>query len=162
GLRRLLFEQTADRPGGRTLAVGLALQLVADLIRAAAGPATDEPRPETGEHARAIERFLAELDHRFYEPLGTDRAAGELGMSRRSFTRLFRRVAGCSFAKHLERVRIDYACRLLRETGRSVTTIAFECGFEDLSSFYRAFKRRQGAPPRQWRQAQVGPKCQSP
>ena len=39
-------------------------------------------------------------------------------MSRRSFTRLFRDVAGCSYAEYVERVRIEYACRLLRETAR--------------------------------------------
>jgi AraC family L-rhamnose operon regulatory protein RhaS len=148
GLRRLLFEQTSTRPGGRTLVVGLALQLVAELVRVGVTP----PPRENTDHARVVGRFLAELADRFYEPVDTDRAAAELGLSRRSFTRLFRRAAGCSYAKYVERVRIDYACRLLRQTGRSVTTIAFECGFEDLSSFYRAFKRRKGAPPRQWRQ----------
>jgi AraC family L-rhamnose operon regulatory protein RhaS len=74
-------------------------------------------------------------------------------MSRRCFTRLFRKAAGCSYAKYVERVRVEYACQLLRETGRSVTTIAFECGFEDLSSFYRAFRRQKGQPPQRWRQA---------
>jgi AraC-like DNA-binding protein len=32
-----------------------------------------------------------------------------------------------------------------------VTTVAFECGYEDLSSFYRAFRRHTGEPPQRWR-----------
>jgi AraC family L-rhamnose operon regulatory protein RhaS len=157
GLRRLLFEQSHDRPGGRTLQVGLALQLVAAVVRGGAGP-DDEPPARS---LQAVEQFRDELEHRFYEPVGIDRAAAELGMSRRCFTRLFRRAAGCSYAKYVERVRVEYACQLLRETGRSVATIAFECGFEDLSSFYRAFRRQKGRPPHQWRLAAggAGPNC---
>lgn len=157
GLRRLLFEQSHDRPGGRTLQVGLALQLVAGVVRGAHGP-DDEPPARS---LQAVEQFRDELADRFYEPVGIDEAAAELGMSRRCFTRLFRRAAGCSYAKYVERVRVEYACRLLRETGRSVTTIAFECGFEDLSSFYRAFRRQMGQPPLRWRQAATGPNCKS-
>jgi AraC family L-rhamnose operon regulatory protein RhaS len=156
GLRRLLFEQSHDRPGGRTLQVGLALQLVAAVVRGAEG-SDDEPPARSLE---AVEQFRDELTYRFYEPVGIDEAAAELGVSRRCFTRLFRKAAGCSFAKYVERVRVEYACQLLRETGRSVATIAFECGFEDLSSFYRAFRRQKGVPPLRWRQAAgVGPNC---
>jgi AraC family L-rhamnose operon regulatory protein RhaS len=150
GLRRLLFEQSHDRPGGRTLQVGLALQLVAALVRKSA--AADAGPPAVGS-LRAVEQFRDDLAHRFYEPVGIDRAAAELGMSRRCFTRLFRKAAGCSYAKYVERVRVEYARTLLRETDRGVATIAFECGFEDLSSFYRAFKRQTGEPPQRWRQA---------
>lgn len=152
GLRRLLFEQSHDRPGGRSLQVGLALQLVATVVRGSDGPDGEPP----ARSLRAVEQFRDELAYRFYEPLGIDEAAAELGVSRRCFTRLFRKAAGCSYAKYVERVRVEYACQLLRETGRSVTTIAFECGFEDLSSFYRAFHRQKGVPPLRWRQANAG------
>jgi AraC family L-rhamnose operon regulatory protein RhaS len=153
GIRRLLYEQADTRPGGRALIVGLTLQLVAALARASASPNPPDPdRAGTG-HRDAVERFLAELVHRFYEPVRIDRVAEELGMSRRSFTRLFREVAGCSFAEYVERVRVGYACRLLRETARGIAPIAFECGYEDLSSFYRAFKRQAKLPPGRWREA---------
>jgi AraC family L-rhamnose operon regulatory protein RhaS len=153
GLRRLLFEQTQGRPCGRSVMVALTLQLVAALARGLDGAAAEKGRPAASPHLDAVRRFAADLAQRFYEPAGIDRAAAELGVSRRCFTRLFRQVAGCSYAKYVERVRIEYGCQLLRETGRSVTTVAFECGYEDLSSFYRAFRRQTGAPPQRWRAA---------
>jgi AraC family L-rhamnose operon regulatory protein RhaS len=154
GIRRLLYEQTDTQPGGRALIVGLTLQLVASLARASAAPTAHraEPTP-TDANRRAIERFLTELTHRFYEPVKIDRVATDLGMSRRSFTRLFRDVAGCSYADFVERVRIEYACRLLRETSRGIAPIAFECGYEELSSFYRAFKRQTKLAPGRWRES---------
>ena len=139
-----MFEQTQSKPCGRSLMVGLTLQLVAVLARGLDNLATEKARPAASPHLDAVRRFVADLAQRFYEPAGIDRAAEEVGVSRRGFTRLFRQITGCTYAKYLERVRIEYGCQLLRETQRSVTTVAFECGYEDLSSFYRAFRRQTG------------------
>ncbi|MBY0456008.1 MAG: AraC family transcriptional regulator [Gemmataceae bacterium] len=170
-LRRLLHEQTEGQPGGRALCAGLALQLVALVARASAGTGEGDGPPAESNRA-AVERFCADLAHRFYEPPGIDRAAADLGLSRRSFTRLFRAAAGCSYADYVERVRVEYACRLLRDTARGIASIAFECGYEDLSSFYRAFKRHTRQAPGRWREsgaavpvlreppAACGPNCQ--
>jgi AraC family L-rhamnose operon regulatory protein RhaS len=102
-----------------------------------------------------VARYLAELPHRFFEATDLDHTAAALGMSRRRFTHLFRLATGTSWSAYLTRLRIDYACQLLRETPRSVLAIAFESGYEDLSNFYRAFKRRQGLPPQAWRERQA-------
>ena len=168
GLRRLLHEQTDTQPGGRALMVGLTLQLLALLARAPARAGSEQRATLAEANRRAVERFLAELPHRFYEPLRLDRTAADLDMSRRSFTRLFRAITGYSFAEYVERVRTEYACRLLRETTRGILSIAFECGYEDLSSFYRAFKRHIGVAPGSWRESgaavpnlrEIGPICQ--
>ncbi len=36
----------------------------------------------------------------------------------------------------------------------SIVSIAFECGYEELSSFYRAFKKATGRSPGDWRAEQ--------
>ena len=77
-------------------------------------------------------------------------------MSRRRFTQLFREVTGSTWADHLADLRVGYARQLLEETDRSIVAIAFESGFEDLSSFYRAFKKRTGLAPNRWRQEHRG------
>jgi AraC family L-rhamnose operon regulatory protein RhaS len=152
-LKRLLFEQTHARPGSRTLILGLTLQLLTLLARAVAGA---EPVRRSGTsptpYRQAVERYVAELPHRFLEATDLDAAAAELGMSRRRFTHLFREMTGSTWAVYLTRLRIDYACRLLQETSRSILSTAFECGYDDLSLFYRVFRRQTGMTPREWRE----------
>ncbi len=159
-LRRLLFEQTLARPGSRVQILGLTLQLLAMLARSSLSTPPDRPSrtgSTTSGHRLAVERYVAELPHRFFEATDLDQTAAELGMSRRRFTHLFRLVTGISWFTYVTQLRMDYACQLLRETSRSIIAIAFECGYEDLSSFYRAFKRHKGLPPQAWRQRQFAP-----
>jgi AraC family L-rhamnose operon regulatory protein RhaS len=141
-LRRLLFEQTLDRPGSRVLILGLTLQLLVLLARGLSGTAPATPAPldlASAGHRRAVQSYVAELPRRFYEATDLDHAAAQLGMSRRRFTHLFRESTGTTWSDYLARLRIDYACQLLQQSQRGIAAVAFECGFEDLSSFYREF-----------------------
>lgn len=147
-LRRLLFEQTTAQPGSDYLLVGRALALLGLMVR---GRLAVERRAGDGGLALVMEAYLKDLKQRFFEPTDIDREATRLRMSRRRFTQLFRQLTGESWLEHLTNLRMDYAQQLLRETRRSVTAIAFECGYEELSSFYRAFKKRHRTAPLDWR-----------
>jgi AraC-like DNA-binding protein/quercetin dioxygenase-like cupin family protein len=159
-LRQLLFEQTLARAGRCTLILGLTLQLLARLARSFldAGPPASSANSSASAHRQAVARYVADLSHRFFEDTDLDHVAAELGMSRRRFTHLFRQAAGASWSAYLTQLRMNYACQLLRETSRSILAIAFETGYEDLSSFYRAFKREKGLPPRAWCERHAGRK----
>jgi AraC family L-rhamnose operon regulatory protein RhaS len=152
-LRRLLYEQTLARPGGRVIALGLTLELLARLSRTAR-PAGPHGRTGPDAYQRAVQRYVADLPHRFFEATDLDRAAADVGMSRRRFTQLFRQITGRSWSAYVTGLRMEYACQLLRGTTRSVVATAFECGYEDVSGFYRAFKQHTGLPPRAWRDRQ--------
>src|SRR5262245_60176756 len=161
GFRRLLFEQTRQRAFGPTLIVGLTLQLLAALARHSAvdvRPAAGQSDGHVSSRRVSVERYVAALAHRFFERTSLDDAAAELGMSRRRFTTLFADVTGQSWADYLSSLRIEYAKTLLQGTNRSIVSIAFECGYEELSSFYRAFKRSTGASPGNWRERQAKPR----
>ena len=154
--RQLLFEQTFVRPGAEAMMVGLTLQLLAVLTRSQGGP----HRTEGGDaHRRStlrqtVEAYAADLDHRFLESAKMDNVVAELGMSRRRFTALFREVTGATWLHYVRRRRVNHARELLRSTPKSVLSVAFESGFEDLSSFYRAFHREEKVSPQRWRERQ--------
>jgi AraC-like DNA-binding protein len=76
--------------------------------------------------------------------------AQALGMSRRT---LHRELAkGCTtYHSIVDDVRFAFAKRLLHDTGMSLTEIAVELGYSELSAFTRAFARFFGACPSAWR-----------
>lgn len=67
-----------------------------------------------------------------------------------------------SWLAYVRQLRIDHAKTLLRNSHHNVITIAFECGFNDLSTFYRCFKKSAGVSPEKWRQQSVPKHNQRP
>jgi AraC-like DNA-binding protein len=68
------------------------------------------------------------------------------GMGRRTFTRSFRQETGMAFAMWRQQVRLMTALSMLGE-GRSITSIAYDVGYESPSSFTAMFHRVLGMPP---------------
>ena len=78
-------------------------------------------------------------------------AAALAGMSTSSFCRYFRRVTGKTFVEFVNELRVGRACRLLTESERPVTEIAYTVGFGSLSNFNRRFRELRGMNPRAYR-----------
>ena len=73
-------------------------------------------------------------------------------MSLSSFKRCFQKVFHMSPGKWLAEKRLDFSCHLLYTTDKSINQIGFECGFNEPSSFIRAFKARFAKTPLQYRE----------
>lgn len=61
--------------------------------------------------------------------------------------RVFKRLHHMTLAEYVFRLRIQHACRLLSDSGTSLSALAAACGFADQSHFTRVFKRITGAAP---------------
>ncbi len=153
-LRQLIYEQTLARPGCAVMMRGLALRLLATLFRSTEATSKLPAHSSSAdlESLVAVEAYVHELRTSFYEKSSLNDVARQLGISRRRFTQLFRELVGSSWHDHVQSLRIEHAKRLLLDTDHDVTSIAFDCGFGDLSGFYRAFKRATGSAPQRWRQ----------
>jgi len=80
-----------------------------------------------------------------------EEAAAVAKMSPKSFCRFFKANTGKTLVEYLHELRIGDACRLLLESDRTISEIAFECGFNNLSNFNRRFRDRKGMTPREFR-----------
>ena len=80
-----------------------------------------------------------------------EQAAAVAKMSAKSFCRFFKANTGKTLVEYLHELRIGEACRLLLETDQSVSEIAFECGFNNLSNFNRRFRELKSVTPREYR-----------
>ena len=81
------------------------------------------------------------------KPPTLEQLAEVAGLSVSSFKRVFKEVAGIPPHAYVLRKRIDRAQKLLRKGDRSVTDIAFECGFPSSQYFATVFKRVTGLTP---------------
>ena len=108
--------------------------------------------PATRDRRRAVEAALW-IDEHSHEQIDLERAASELGLSAFHFLRLFSRVLGVTPHQYLVRSRLRRAARLLADDTRSITDIALDVGFGDLSNFVRTFGRAAGVSPRVFRQS---------
>jgi AraC-like DNA-binding protein len=81
--------------------------------------------------------------------------AGELGMSERTLQRRLT-VEGTSFKQLLSDARREKAREYLADPSLDIKEVAFLLGYEDKSSFYRAFRLWEGDTPSNWRAEQLG------
>ena len=99
--------------------------------------------------------YIRHLDTHFFEATTIDEASSSIGIPRRRFTQLFRGVTGQTWLNYVQELRVEHACKLLETTDRPITSIAFECGFAELSTFYRAFRKMRDVTPSAWRRTRA-------
>jgi AraC-like DNA-binding protein len=146
GLERLAREESEPRREERALA--LAERLVAQL-------SGDSPAP-TRASARELKRVaetVRMIETQADEPLDLAALAAIAGLSKYHFLRVFRRAVGMTPHQYLTATRLRRAAARLGDTSESVTTIAFDSGFNDLSTFNARFRAVFGKSPSAYRRA---------
>lgn len=83
--------------------------------------------------------------------ISLDDMSRKFHISRSYLSKKFKTITGFGFKEYLINVRIKNACRLLLETNKSITDIAFECGFNDSNYFGDAFRHVKGVSPNKYR-----------
>jgi AraC-like DNA-binding protein len=117
--------------------------------------ATGFHEPAASRHRGQLARqILRRIEADFADPeLTAGKVAQDLGISQRTLQALLA-GSGTSFVQELTAARLDRASDMLsdpRARAVSVGEIAFRCGFLDPGYFARAFRKRFGATPSEWR-----------
>ncbi len=104
-------------------------------------------RPETAQGSGAwrgaattVGKALRMIDEGFLDNFGIEELAERLGVGTRHLSRLFAKHVGASATQVAATKRVQRAKRLLDETSRPITEIAFEAGFRSVRRFNDAFK----------------------
>jgi transcriptional regulator GlxA family with amidase domain len=105
--------------------------------------------PATTPSIVELQRWLP--DH-LEEDLGVDALAMRIGMSPRTFARVFRRETETTPAAFVEDLRVETARRLLETTDLTVAAVARRVGMKHAETLHRAFGRRVGTTPDRYRQ----------
>ena len=124
-------------------------------IEVVSGRRAKPMRASARDRRRAVETALW-IDAHSHGDIGLEQAAAQAGISPFHFLRLFSSVLGVTPHQYLVRSRLRQAARLLADDGLSITDIAYDVGFGDLSNFVRTFHRAAGISPLRFRQASLG------
>lgn len=98
-------------------------------------------------HAALVARAIAILRRDFRSAMVVSELAREVGMSVSSFHRHFKAVTSLSPLQYQKELRLLEARRTIRAGSRSISTTAFEVGYESLSQFSREYSRKFGRAP---------------
>ena len=143
-LIRRLAEEFGGREGGAALySEGLLLQLMAELLRLAAG--SDEAG-EARQSSPLIESVLHYIGEHYREEISLDELAERFYVSKYHLSHLFRQTVGVSVYRYVLLKRLQHARQLLSE-GESPGSAGRASGFPEYSGFYRAFRQVYGTSP---------------
>lgn len=117
--------------------------------------------------AQSAERStIRDIQHYIIDHLATDLSvpllARQAGMSERNFARVFKADAGQTPAEFVERARIDGARHLIEGAEVSLKRLADQVGYANVDGFRRAFVRRLGVSPNEYRKIHAPQKRPTP
>lgn len=100
---------------------------------------------------RMFNQAVAILTQQLAEPPSSVDLARKVGTNQQRLTRIFRDQVGMSAYEYLQQLRLERGRGLLHDTDMQVQLIADRVGYRNAGDFTRAFRRRFGVTPRQYR-----------
>jgi len=102
----------------------------------------------TSKRVKNIHEFLM-LNYR--EEINLQEIASIVHMAPASACRFFKSSTGLTIFEYLNKIKIDYACKLLLNTELNIVDISYDCGFNNLSHFNKQFRKFLGKTPSEFR-----------
>ena len=144
-----LFQELEQQEEAYELAVkGKFLQLIALLLRGhIQSVKTAEELIAQEKYGQLLFPAITYISSHLGEPLPLDQLASLCGITPKYFCRVFKLLTGMTSTAYILEHRIARAEALIRSTGRPLSSIAEEVGFQDPCYFSRIFRRLRGIPP---------------
>jgi AraC-like DNA-binding protein len=151
-LRSMINEQK-NKPAGYKLVLAEKFSLTfMSIYRAVLKSGKDSNSPKNPPSTQRAAEVLNYTKENYFDSHSLSSAAKIANLSQRQFTNICRKQTGKSFIQYLNSIRTQKAKQLLISTNMPVSAIAFEVGYEELSTFYRAFRKYQKTAPKSLRQ----------
>ncbi len=100
---------------------------------------------------RRLEAHMDQEQPHLDSDLRLPKLAAALGVSTHQLSQVINTEYGQSFSQFINSYRIDEAEQLLRNSDRQVIEIAYQVGFNNKTSFYKAFKKQLAVSPTEYR-----------
>ncbi|MEI6896000.1 MAG: AraC family transcriptional regulator [Psychromonas sp.] len=133
-------------PGFEVILQAKLLELITYLSRAYVETTTTESQA-----LLRVGMVISAMENKLTNNWKLNDLASIANMSTSNLLTVFRKATDETPIDYLMRLRIHHAMELLRQSDRTITSIAYDTGFRDSNYFTRQFKKIVGIPPRQFR-----------
>ena len=97
------------------------------------------------------QKVIAHINKFYQREITLEELADVACMERSALCRRFKKIAGKTIFEFLNEVRIAYACKLIANTDLKISTIAYDCGFNNIAHFNSLFKTYTNHTPKSYR-----------
>lgn len=99
---------------------------------------------------KQLKQVLRYIEEHYAEEITLETLASLAGMNPKYFCRFFRQITQRTPIDYLNYYRIECAREQLSTTDTTITEVALNCGFNDISYFIKIFKKYMGITPKQY------------
>ena len=150
-----LREESAGSEEFRELGLRLAGAVCAALTEGSNEGSSVSRRSPTLRDEQRVAAALRRIEAQQGAQLSVDALAAEAAVSPFHFLRIFEQVVGVTPGQYMLRMRLHHAAVRLRRSSDAIAAVALDCGFEDLSTFNRQFRRATGLTPGAYRARRI-------
>lgn len=98
-----------------------------------------------------ISEVQQRMETRYKETSTIEALMEDIPASRRNFVRRFKQATGVTPIEYLQKTRIEAAKKLLEQTDQSILGVMLDCGYNDIKSFRKVFRKEVGLTPTEYR-----------
>ncbi len=106
---------------------------------------------ELGQTYTIVARAKQYIQQHYSEDIDRDDVAKSVYLTPNYLSKLFNKETGLTIRDYINQLRIDEAKKMLNTTGKAISMIAMDVGFENVSYFSTVFKKYCGCNPDAWR-----------
>lgn len=144
----MIEEYESRLPGRQTMLTSQFMELVVYLSRH-----YDHGEKTLDSAMMHLANAVSYIEDHYLEPITLEDIAAKSNISVRHLNRVFKAYYQTTPIAYLQRLRLEKACALLKQTHLSVTEISYACGFNDSNYLTRQFKKAYGVSPQAYRKS---------
>lgn len=151
---RIIIDELTDKSFGFELELkSMLFSIFATIFRSGLYTTIEEFRDYSFKSKRyyMLKNVLGYIYQNFDKKIKLDDISKAYDLTPQYLSRFFKDMTGTNIVDYINQYRVDKATTLIKASDLSITDIALECGFDNISYFNRVFKKQLGRTPTELR-----------
>lgn len=146
-----MFDAVASKKTGyQMVVIGALYQMIGTIFSGNHYNTAPSRPPRNHRRILQLKQALEFMESSYNTPITLEEIAHSVDMSPKYFCKFFQEMTHRTPIDYLNHYRIERACYQLLTSDQSITEVAYNSGFNDLSYFIKTFKRYKGTTPKKY------------